>query len=553
MRTRIFLLLVSGLALAPIGAPAIAGAVTPAADATRAYRPLQYDNLVLNWNEAVLAAVRQNPPRPTVTARNLHLVHSAIYDAWAAYDAVAIGSRFGRALRRPAVERSEASKSMAMSHAAHRVASALYPGQRALFDALHRALGFSIDWKDRDAASPAGVGNLAADAVLAFWATDGSNWQEDFRDPTGYQPTNPPGAAPGAAGYDPNRWQPLTVPTGKARDPSGQPVITADPASYSVQKFLTPQWGKVRPFALPSGDALRPPGPPIFGDPRPYVDARGRTTTNHEAWLEQYGEVLALHGTLDDSAIGAQRRCVAEFWADGPRSDTPPGHWNQIAQGIVLREAYGLGEAAKLYFALTGALHDAAIAAWDAKLGYDSGRPVTAIRHHWANSTVVSWAGPGKGVAAIPGSAWLPYQEATFVTPPFPEYVSGHSTFSMAAATTIARFVGSDVFHDPLHPTSIVLDLDDEPGPDTLGRFVDKDLSFERYDGPPMVLAWPSLFDAAREAGASRLYGGIHIQDANLRGLEMGRAIGEMALDRARQFFDGSATIADTAALPARP
>ncbi|MEZ5667669.1 MAG: vanadium-dependent haloperoxidase [Alphaproteobacteria bacterium] len=539
----------TGAATPPPAAPGSGSAP----HAAREHEPLLYDNIVLNWNEAMLAAVRANPPRPTVTARNLHIVHTAIYDAWAAYDAVALGTRYGDALRRPAAERTEANMAAALSYAAHRAASALYPQQQAIFDAMMAAQGLQPDRTDHDPATPAGVGNLAADAVLAYWAEDGSNWQNNFADTTGYAPVNAPELSPTDAAFDPNRWQPLIVPTGSVRDEHGNPVVSADPASFRVQAALTPQWGQVRPFAMPSGDAVRPPAPPVYGDMSPYVDALGRETTNHQAWLDQYGEVLVLTGALDDPQTGAPRRCIAEFWADGPRSDTPPGHWNQIAQGIALRDGYGIGEAALLYFALTGALHDAAIAAWDAKFHYDSDRPITAIRHEWGDQTVVSWVGPNRGVHAMPGADWLPYQEPTFLTPPFPEYVSGHSTFSMAAATVIASFAGTDRFYDPDNPTEIVLDLDDEPGPDVLGRFVDSDLAFERYDGPDLVLIWPTLFDAARQAGDSRLYGGIHIQDANLRGQEMGREVGAMALNRAASFFDGTAVIDAPASLAAPP
>lgn len=523
--------------------------------ATREHVPLFYDNMVLNWNEAILAAVRANKPRPTVTARNLHIMHNAIYDAWAAYDAVALGTRFGDALRQPADRRNEANAVMALSYAAHRAASVLYPDNQNFFDSMMEAQGFPIDWENRDPTTPAGVGNLAAEAVLAYWAEDGSNWQNNFADTTGYSAVNDPAIAPWDVAYDPNRWQPLTVPTGAVRDDYGNPTITDDPSSFTVQGALSPHWGQVQTFALPSGDAVRPPAPPQYGDDSPYTDALGRTSTNHQAWLDQYGEVLVLTGSLDDPETGAPRRCIAEFWADGPRSDTPPGHWNQIAQGIALRDDFTVGQAVQLYFALTGALHDAAIAAWDAKYAYDSNRPVTAIRFAWADQTIMSWVGPNRGVHAMPGTDFLPYQEVTFMTPPFPEYVSGHSTFSMSAATVIVGYAGTDTFYDPENPTFIQLDLDDEPGPDVLGRFVDSALTFEEYDGPPMVLQWRSLYDAAYQAGDSRLYGGIHIQDANLYGREMGEQIGAMALDRVSRLIEGTAEIEDPATLadPPRP
>ncbi|MGF1625796.1 MAG: DUF6851 domain-containing protein [Alphaproteobacteria bacterium] len=536
-----------------ITAPALASA-PGGPHATREHIPLFYDNIVLNWNEAILAAVRVNPPRPTVSSRALHILHNAIYDAWAAYDGVAVGTRYGDALRRPAAERTEDNMSVAISYAAHRALSALYPQNQAIFDAMMEARDLPVDFSNLDPATPAGVGNLAANAVLAYWAEDGSNWQNNFADAIGYSAVNGPDVDPTSESLDPNHWQPLTVPTGAVVDERGQPIVDPNnPDSFRVQGFLTPQWGIVQPFAMPSGDAVRPPAPPVYGDHSPYVDAVGRSTTSHQAFLDQFREVVEISGRLADPVVGGPYRCIAEFWADGPRSDTPPGHWNQIAQGIALRDGLDIGQAAQLYFVLTGAMHDAAIAAWDAKLAYDTIRPITAIRHIWGGETIQSWAGYGLGVQEISGSAWVPYQESNFVTPPFPDYVSGHSTFSMSAATAIAGYVGSDTFYDPDNPTTIMLDLDDEPGPDILGRFVDADLSFDTYDGPPMVLQWPTLFDAARQAGLSRLYGGIHFQDSNLRGQEMGSAIGQLALQRARTFFDGTAVIEEPASLSYPP
>lgn len=516
--------------------------------AQREHVPLLYENIVLNWNEAVLSAVRANPPRPTVHARNLHILHNAIYDAWAAYDDVAVGTRYGDGLRRPAEEHTDQNMTVAVSYAAHRALSALYPQNREIFDRVMGALGLPVDHETLDPATPAGIGNLAANAVLAYWAEDGSNWQNNFADPLGYTPVNPPDVDPTSDAIDPNRWQPLLVPTGAVTDEYGRPVADPDnPDSYRVQSFLTPHWGMVQTFAMPSGDAVRPPAPPAYGDHSPYIDATGQMTTRHQAYIDQYREVMEVAGKLSDPQVGGPYRCIAEYWADGPRSDTPPGHWNQIAQGLVLRDGLDIGETAQLYFLLTGAMHDAAIAAWDAKLAYDTIRPITVIRHLWGDQEIESWAGYGLGVQKISGSAWIPYQEPTFLTPPFPDYVSGHSTFSMAAATVLAGYLGTATYYDPDNPTTIVLDLDDEEGPDILGRFVDKDLMLDTYDGPPMTLVWPTLFDAARQASLSRLYGGIHYQDSNLRGQEMGNAIGHLALDYARSFFDGTAVIENPA------
>jgi hypothetical protein len=136
--------------------------------------PAARDNVVLLWDEAALQAVRDTRPAPTVTARALAVVHASIYDAWAAYDPRAVGSRLGGALRRPAAERTPANKDAAISHAAYRALVNLFPARTASFDALMATLGYDPAEDAADTA-PAGVGNRAAAAVLAYRAGDGAN------------------------------------------------------------------------------------------------------------------------------------------------------------------------------------------------------------------------------------------------------------------------------------------------------------------------------------------------------------------------------------------
>jgi hypothetical protein len=131
---------------------------------------------------------------------------------------------------------------------------------------------------------------------------------------------------------------------------------------------------------------------------------------------------------------------------DGPRSETPPGHWNLFAQGVSRRDGHDLDRDVAMFFVLNNALLDAGIAAWDCKRHFDSVRPITALRQRYAGERVRAWGGPGRGTREIDGRDWLPYQRANFITPPFPEYVSGHSTFSAAAAEILKRVTGSDDF-----------------------------------------------------------------------------------------------------------
>ena len=115
-----------------------------------------------------------------------------------------------------------------------------------------------------------------------------------------------------------------------------------------------------------------------------------------------------------------------------------------FAQWVSRRDRHSLDRDAKLFFALNNALLDASITAWDAKRQWDSVRPITAVRWLKRGQLVRAWGGPYQGTKTIRGEDWLPYQPATFPTPPFPEYISGHSTFSAAAAAVLQDFTGKD-------------------------------------------------------------------------------------------------------------
>jgi Ca2+-binding RTX toxin-like protein len=476
-------------------------------------------SVVAQWDELMLAAVRAGGAKPTATTYQLHLATSAIYDAWAAYDTDAFG--YYSDIVRPESEHSMANKEIAVSFAAYRMLVELFPGQKPSFDAFMQDLGHDPDDTSVDPSTAAGVGNLAAQNVFAARLEDGSNSENGYADTTGYVAYNSadPSAenAPGGEDFDPNVWQPLRVPTGTVLNENGVPVVDPDdPTSYVDQIALTPQWGGVDSFALLSGDQFRPPPPPQLGDFSVYVDAQGNVTTGDQAYRDQTAQVVEFSANLDNEG-----KVIAEYWADGPRTESPPGHWNQIAQDIALREGHGIDEDVKLFFALNAALFDAGIATWEAKFHYDYVRPQSAIRDLYYGEEIASWAGPDQGTQMIQGQEWQPYQATTFVTPPFPEFVSGHSTFSMAAANTIAAFVGSDTFYDGV--THSNYDLDRIAGLDLIGQYVTTELAFEEFEGDePVVLQWATLTEAAEEAGLSRLYGGIHFMDGNLRGLDLG-------------------------------
>jgi len=237
-----------------------------------------------------------------------------------------------------------------------------------------------------------------------------------------------------------------------------------------------------------------------------------------EEYVVQAKEALDISARLTD-----RQKMIAEYWADGPASELPPGHWNLLAQFVSRRDRHSLDDSIQLFFLLNNALFDASIAVWDCKRFYDYARPITAIRFLFAGKTVEAWAGPFQGTKAIDGGDWLPYQPATFLTPPFAEYPSGHSAFSAASAAILARYTGSDVFGAwvALEPGSSRI----EPGA-TPRR--------------PILLAWPTFSFAADQAGRSRRYGGIHFRAGDREGRALGRRVANVVWAKAQELFAGA-------------
>ena len=435
-------------------------------------------SVVIRWNQAVLQAIRDTRMPPPHVARALAIVHTSMYDAWAAYDGRAVGTRLGGQLRRPEGERSDTNKAAAISHAAYRAAVDLFPTRDdALFRPLMLELGYIPDPGNVDPAAPAGVGNLAAAAVIAFRHHDGANQLGDltpggipYSDYTGYTPANDAFTL-----TDPSRWQPLL-------QPDGQP-----------QRFLAPHWNRVAPFALTSSSQFRPKPPITYGSDK--YDA-------------QAAELVAMGAALDD-----RMKAIAIYWADGPATETPPGHWMLIAQAVSARDGHSLDDDVKLFFTLGNALLDASIAAWDCKVVYDSIRPVSTIRYLFAGRQVPGWGG-----RLIDGAAWEPY----IGTPPFAEHVSGHSTFSAAAAEVLRRFTGHDTME-----MSVTIPAGSSPVEPGVAPASD------------VTLAWRTFSEAADEAGISRRYGGIHFLNGDLEGRAMGTRIGRQVWHVAESYFRG--------------
>jgi hypothetical protein len=482
----------------------------PEAAAALLRRVAHSDSVVIEWNDALLAAVRVSKLGPPMVARALAVAHTCMYDAWAAHDRVALGTRLGGALRVRPPQRTLANKRAAISYAAYLAAVDLFPGSmETVFDPLMAQLGYDPSDGSTDASTAAGIGNLAARAVLESRHRDGANQLGDepgsasttpYSDYTGFVAANAPmdlrDAFDPATVEDPNAWQPL-----RYVDPTGALV---------TQPFVGAHWQHVTPFALPSALELRSAGGP----------ARYGTA----AYEAQAADLVALSAGLAD-----REKVITEYWADGPRSELPPGHWNLFAQFVARRDRHGAGEHGvdldvKLFFALTNAVFDAGICAWDNKCAFASVRPITAIRYLFRGRMLSSWAGPYRGRGEIDGGAWLPYQPTFFPTPPFPEYSSGHSNFSAAAAEILRQFTGRDVFGG--NATVAAGSSQVEPG---------------SVPAADVTLSWPTFSAAADEAGMSRRYGGIHFEQGDLDGRRSGRIAARIAWAKALGYFGGTA------------
>ncbi|GAC1476853.1 MAG: hypothetical protein NVS1B4_18480 [Gemmatimonadaceae bacterium] len=470
--------------------------MAPAPPSSRSLRdqqdPPSGPTVVARWNEAALEAVRRVKPGPPMVARAMAVTQTSVYDAWAAYDAHAVGTRLGGTLRRPATERTTAHKREAVSYAAYRTLVDLFPTQWPMFEGLMRDLGYDPANATADITTPAGVGNTAAAAVIAFRHHDGANQLGDLHpgaysdyttsDYTRYLPVNSWDNL-----IDPNRWQPLRVPDGRG--------------GFVVQPFVGAFWQRVTPFALTSAAQFRPS---VLPNQYPSV-----------GYTAQVDEILAYSAALTD-----EQKVIAEYWADGPSSELPPGHWCLFASFVSARDHHGIDEDVKMLFALTNATLDAGIVAWDAKREVDSVRPISAVHFARRGQMVRAWAGPGLGTRMIRAEDWRPYQEVTVVTPPFPEFISGHSLFSASAAEVMRRFTGSDAFGASMTERAGASRV--EPG---------------LVPARDVTLSWATFSEAADQAGISRRYGGIHFVEADVQARAIGRLVGAQAWAKAQSYF----------------
>ena len=571
------------------------------------------------WDEQTLELIRQVVPAPTVHARNLFHLSAALWDAWAAYDSTADGYFVTEKQRADDVS---AAREAAMSYAAYRLLLWRYGTVSDLataaeqLDATMERLCYAPDFASTDGDSAAALGNRIASAAIAYGETDGAYEAERYKD-SAYSPVNDPlvVAESGTVMNDPNRWQPLAL--ARQLSQNGLPI------PGSVQSFIGPYWGHVTSFALPASDAGTPidPGfPPRLGDPatdQQFKDEAVDVIRRSSDLDSTNGVNIDIGpGASGNNSLGANdglghdvdpttgapyapnvvlladyARVLAEYWADGPKSETPPGHWNVIANQVSDAPGRdfrigGQGEPVsrlewdvKLYLALNGAAHDAAIATWGVKGYYDSARPISMIRYMGGKGqssdpgassydpqglplvpdlvevitaassaagerhaeladnvgeiAIRAWRGfpddpetQTSGVGWIRAVDWVPYQRSTFVTPAFAGYPSGHSTFSRAAAEVMTAFTGSEYF----------------PGGMATWTVPKGELIHEEGPTRDTTIQWATYYDAADQAGISRLFMGIHVPADDLVGRRIGSKCGIDAMARSLAYFDGTAT-----------
>lgn len=547
----------------------------------------------------------------------------------------------------PTPENKEAAQEEAISYAMYRLLAHRFqnsPGSNMTLFSLAQfmnQLGYSINYTSTDYASgnPADLGNYIAENIISAGLIDGSNEQGNYEN-IYYTPVNASLAIDDSGNEtmtDPNRWQPLffTLFIDQSGNPSGE-----------SPGFLSPEWGSVVPFSLKeenkatyyrNGNAYEvyhDPGAPDFIDitdnaiseaykwgfslvatwsshldPNDGVmwDISPASIGNVQAFPETSADFPNFYDYENggDSSMGHAvnpatgmpyeeqivprgdyARVLAEFWADGPDSETPPGHWftilNTVNDNPLLEKKWsGEGEIlddlewdVKAYLTLGGAMHDSAIAAWGVKGWYDYIRPISAIRYmaelgqssdmslanyhegglplvpnfielvtasdalgmenpeNIGKVKVKAWRGPSyvtneatdmAGVDWIMASDWMPYQRPTFVTPPFAGYVSGHSTFSRAAAEVLTLITGDEFF------------------PGGMGEFEAPQSQFLVFeDGPSqdLTLQWATYRDASDQCSLSRIWGGIHPPCDDIPGRKIGEIIGPDAFAYANTFFD---------------
>lgn len=513
------------------------------------------------WDQITQDLVAETMAGPTNGARIYAMTHTAIYDAYAAHDPVAL--RVSIDIAGDNIETFAADPEdmeAAMHYAAHTVLTTLFPGHRDMLDAvMEERLDLSLDDLDSMAAQ---IGIDAAEDVLQLRLEEAQ--RVSTAPEAAYMPVNP----------NPDQVTVIDAWT---------PEWKKHGDGTHLQKFLSPEFPLLEPFGLPeTADgatdfvAIRPLGPEFFflsGYEGSRLDIPNRMLTlSADAVIggefvaagttipvtrDLIGEVInpgflteAENLVLASAQLTDQDRIVAEFWEDGPGTSFPPGTMMTFAQYVSVRDGHDAATDAQLFLAMSNAMFDAAIAAWDTKVFYDSARPIQVIRDLGKLGLIGTQGvdeltgetgfvieafggydpetGASLGTRTILAENFVTYQLPTGdFSPPFAEYVSGHSTFSGAAAAVLKSFTGSNEFG----ASTIVPSLGSQFDP--------------TFPVDPVTMAWSDFDAAALEAGMSRIYGGIHFDQGNIDGYALGSVVGDLAADLAMEFATGTATEQD--------
>ncbi|MEE2662544.1 MAG: vanadium-dependent haloperoxidase [Myxococcota bacterium] len=605
--------------------------------------PCKAQSIARQWNEALLSAIRVDFARPTVHARNLWHTSVAMWDAWAAYDETALNYLHDEKMSAVDVA---AARAETLSYACYRILEERFlgsPGEiesLAAFDALMAAHGYDINITTTFGATPAALGNRIAETVLEFGYLDNSNELGNYAN-LFYSPVNAAllPAFPGNPTItDTNRWQPLALDF--FVDQAGNPIPTGPPP------FQSPEWGQVSAFALSTADrtvynrggfdywVFHDPGaPPQIGtatdaaykwgfelvaawsshlDPADGVmidispGAIGNAAlpdpndfqsfydfSNGGDWGTGHASnpITGLPYTPQLVPRGDYARVLAEFWADGPDSETPPGHWFVIGNYVsdhpqTEKRLGGTGPVlddlewdVKLYFALGGAMHDSAVSAWGIKGWYDYLRPISALRYmadQGQSSDPLAASYAPNGIDLHPGLIEL-VSAATTAAGERHEHLAGSE-----GKIAVYAWRGPDFIVDPdidvagvgwilveewwpyQRPTFVTppfagyvsghstysragaVVLTNMTGsvffPGGLGEFLCPQNQFLVFEDGPSIditLQWATYNDASDQTSLSRIWGGIHPPADDIPGRYIGQQVGEDAFFRALTYFGG--------------
>jgi hypothetical protein len=481
------------------------------------------DNLIVKWSRVYLRILKNTFGflSPPMTSRALYMITGAMYDAMTPFTSnlkpgvCSIKERF------PSELQTENNIVIAVSNAAITVIESIFRNHKQHLEEAYEYFN-EIQSSIPSDSSAANIGVKCGQEMIESRRRDKSNEFGDepgskdstpYGDFTNYYPVNPNQTVPGKTNClkvrSRNHWTPLLVPS-KTGPPKAQIV-------------LSPQMHLVTSFAA-STDLLRTLNPP------PQL---GTNTEN--AYHDEIDEILGIYQNLDDRA-----KVIAEYWADGPDSVLPPGHWHFIAMFMIKKNCLSIQESVKLYFLQSAAALDSGILCWAAKRFYDFIRPITAIQcSKFENQTISSYIGPYQGIGRILGKDFQPYQNQFFVSPAFQEFCSGHSAFSTASAEVLKRFFNSDEYGEDViisegkslfeprierGEPGYIQGLTDRPnrGPYSRGYTPASDIR----------LTWKTFTEASDESGFSRRYGGIHFRSGDLECRKLGRRVGEVVFQK---------------------